>query len=294
MLYDISLKIAYDYDSSADAGRHILRIVPADLPGEQRVIASSLTIHPTPSERVTRRDFFDNACVDIAYDDPVSETEFRVTARVERHDAPPALDVSPDLPSLANELTQHASIGPAAPHHFLFPSERVAYHPEIVAWAREVSAGCFTAFSITRTICDAVHDGLTFDPEATMVDTPVDEAFRLKRGVCQDFTHITIAALRGLGIPAGYVSGYLRTLPPEGEEKLEGADAMHAWVRAWCGADMGWVELDPTNRMLAGLDHVVVARGRDYFDLAPVKGALRTAGAQTTTQSVDVKEVHPT
>ena len=94
--------------------------------------------------------------------------------------------------------------------------------------------------------------------------------------------------MRGIGIPAGYVSGFLRTTPPKGRPRLEGADAMHAWVRAWCGPEMGWVEYDPTNAVIAGEDHIVVARGRDYFDIAPVKGVLRTAGEHTSTQSVDV------
>lgn len=292
MLYDISLSITYEYAASA-TGRHVLRMVPADLPGEQRVVASELTITPEPAERATRRDFFGNACVEIAYEAPVAATQFKVRARVDRYDPPNLFDISPGLPELARELALIASVAPDAPHHFRFSSERIGQHPEIAEWARGVSAGCDTVFGIARAVSDALHRDMAFDAEATMVDTPVAEAFALRRGVCQDFTHIAIAALRGLGIPAGYVSGFLRTLPPPGEEKLEGADAMHAWVRAWCGADMGWVEFDPTNAMMAGLDHVVVARGRDYFDLPPVKGALRTAGTQDTHQAVDVKEVGP-
>ena len=97
-----------------------------------------------------------------------------------------------------------------------------------------------------------------------------------------------IAALRALGIPAGYVSGFLRTNPPEGQERLEGADAMHAWVRVWCGEAAGWAEFDPTNAMEAGEDHVVVAFGRDYFDVAPIKGNMRTAGGQKISQQVDM------
>jgi transglutaminase-like putative cysteine protease len=132
---------------------------------------------------------------------------------------------------------------------------------------------------------------MRFDAKATDADTSPAEAFEKRHGVCQDFSHIMIACLRGTGIPAGYVSGYLRTLPPAGQPRLQGADAMHAWVRAWCGTGMGWVEFDPTNAMMAGLDHVVVARGRDYSDVSPVKGVLRTPGGQTSRQAVDIVPV---
>ena len=123
------------------------------------------------------------------------------------------------------------------------------------------------------------------------METPMIEAFERREGVCQDFTHIMISCLRGIGIPAGYVSGYLRTIPPPGKERLEGADAMHAWVRAWCGNEMGWVEFDPTNNAMTGEDHIVIARARDYFDVAPVKGITRSAGEHTTSQAVDVVPV---
>ncbi len=107
-----------------------------------------------------------------------------------------------------------------------------------------------------------------YDTKATQVSTPISEAFQKRRGVCQDFAHIMIAGLRGLGLPAAYVSGYIRTIPPPGKKRLQGADAMHAWVSLWCGAEIGWVDLDPTNSMLIGNDHIVLARGprlRRYF-----------------------------
>jgi transglutaminase-like putative cysteine protease len=138
------------------------------------------------------------------------------------------------------------------------------------------------------TLGEALHEELRFDADATTVDTPVEEAFTARHGVCQDFAHIMIGCLREVGIPAAYVSGFLRTEPPPGCERLEGADAMHAWVRAWCGPTLGWVEYDPTNGVTVANDHIVVAHGRDYSDVAPVRGVLRTAGAQQSAQYVDV------
>ena len=116
---------------------------------------------------------------------------------------------------------------------------------------------------------------MIYDGDATEVDTPAIDAFKDGRGVCQDFSHIMIGALRSLGIPAGYVSGLIRTIPPKGRPRLEGADAMHAWVMAWCGARAGWVEFDPTNDVLAGQDHILVARGRSP---AEAEAALQAAG----------------
>ena len=148
-----------------------------------------------------------------------------------------------------------------------------------------------TVQEIGTAICERIHADFTYDAEATSVETTPIEAFRLKRGVCQDFTHVMIVALRSLGIPAGYVSGYLRTIPPPGKERLEGADAMHAWVRVWCGRASGWMEWDPTNNIMAGSDHIRVGYGRDYSDVAPVIGILKSYGSHTTEQAVDVVPV---
>lgn len=291
MLYDITLKIEYTYDSLADAGRHILRLTPATLPGRQRVIASSLDVTPTPAEQSLTFDFFDNRCFSVSYDEAVEETAFLMQARVDRSALEPLFDVSPDLRGLGKEMDAVDSVAPEAPHHFRGRSPHVPPVAEIAAWARTLTIDSKSALEAVTTICKALHREMAFDPEATAVDTPLEEAFRARHGVCQDFTHIAISALRSIGVPAGYVSGFLRTIPPKGAARLEGADAMHAWVRAWCGLEMGWVEFDPTNNMMAGEDHVVVALGRDYFDVAPVKGAFRTSGSQDTSQSVDMVAV---
>jgi transglutaminase-like putative cysteine protease len=288
MIYDIGLTIAYDYDSPAVAGRHILRLLPADLPGAQRRITALLTIVPAPAERRDFIDFFGNGAVELAFREAHDEILFRVAARVERIAGPPALDISPDLPHLAHEIADYRGLDPEAPHHFLGPTPRTAPTPETTAYARAQLQPGMTTLDAVRAIGLALHRDMHFDPEATTVDTPPAEAFARRHGVCQDFAQVMIACLRGIGVPAGYVSGFLRTIPPAGQPRLEGTDAMHAWVRAWCGRETGWVEFDPTNALVAGTDHIVVARGRDYGDVAPVKGVLRIAGAQKTEHAVDV------
>ena len=126
----------------------------------------------------------------------------------------------------------------------------------------------------------------TINPTAPA--TPAGTAFAERRGVCQDFAHIMISALKGLGLPAGYVSGYLRTIPPAGQARLEGADATHAWVRLWCGPLAGWIGFDPTNALIAQNDHIVLAVGRDYSDVAPIDGIMLGSGDQDLKVEVDV------
>jgi len=291
MLYDISLTIAYDYVAAADASRHLVMLVPADLPGEQRLVAGSLNVTPGADERLDETDFFGNRRTELVFDHPHHEFVFAVQSRIERIDGGQRLDISPRLSALAGEVVDWRSLDALSPHHFAGTSPRVRPTEATAAYAREAAGDGGSVFEAVVALGRALNRDMRFDPKATTVETPFAEAFERRRGVCQDFSHIMIACLRGIGIPAGYVSGYLRTIPPKGKPRLEGADAMHAWVRAWCGADMGWVEYDPTNALLVGADHVVVARGRDYSDVAPVKGVSRTAGAHTSKHSVDVVPV---
>jgi transglutaminase-like putative cysteine protease len=131
-----------------------------------------------------------------------------------------------------------------------------------------------------------------FDPVATTLSTPVESVLKARRGVCQDFAHLMTSALRSIGLPARYVSGYLLTTPPPGRPRLAGADASHAWVSAWCPG-LGWVDADPTNAKLADTEFVTVAWGRDYGDVPPLRGVMRGGGAQELEVRVTVEPVEP-
>ncbi|RVD59900.1 transglutaminase family protein [Mesorhizobium sp. M2D.F.Ca.ET.223.01.1.1] len=286
MLYDIRLHLSYDYDAAAGGSRHQVRVLPPTIAGVQRVVVASLSFVPNPSERTDFSDFFGNNVTAIAFRDVHDGLDIKMSARVSVSRPEPGLDVSPDLQRLKEELGSVRSLSPSAPHHFLAASDHVGIDAAITAYARESLAGSTVATAVN--LCNRIHRDFTYDGKATTVQTRASDAFALKRGVCQDFSHIMIAGLRGLGIPAGYVSGFLRTIPPKGKPRLEGADAMHAWVKAWCGRDAGWQEFDPTNGMRASNDHITVGYGRDYSDVAPIVGVLKTTGGQVGEQAVDV------
>ncbi len=289
MLYDIGLRISYAYQAPAAGGRHVLCMTPADMPG-QRAITSLLDVTPEPDERIARTDFFGNTVVEVAFRAPHQKIEFRLRARVERRvAATPTEDKSTSLNDMPEAIAAVRSLGPESPHHFLADSPRVRTTRDFEAFAlKQIDADKMTTREAVEAIGLAIDRDMTFEPGSTQVDTPPEEAFARRRGVCQDFSHIMIGCLRAIGIPAAYVSGFLRTNPPEGQARLEGADAMHAWVRAWCGPDVGWIEYDPTNGVHISDHHIVVAYGRDYGDVAPVRGVVRTSGSQKSSQAVDV------
>jgi transglutaminase-like putative cysteine protease len=162
---------------------------------------------------------------------------------------------------------------------------------DIAAWCAEELASDRPILEAGIALARRIQRDFAFDPTATLVDTPPREAFLQRRGVCQDLTQIMITGLRAAGLPAAYVSGYIRTIPPPGQERLIGADATHAWVLLWCGPTQGWVGLDPTNGIWMAGDHIVMAIGRDYAEIAPIDGIVLGSGAQKMDVSVDVAPV---
>jgi len=291
MRYDIRLTIHYEFERPTGAGRQLLRVRPARIDGRQQVERCRLTMVPEPQETGRFRDFHGFEVTGFTFPHGLSEVRFEMEARVERLDPGPAFDLSGRPGDLAEALAAVTDVGPASPHHYLAPSPRIPKVAQIAAFAAEATAGAPTVTAAVEALGRALNRAMTFDPKATDVDTPIAAAFAARRGVCQDMSQIMIAGLRGLGIPAAYVSGYLRTRPPPGRLRLVGADAMHAWVRAWTGADGGWVEYDPTNACFVGADHVVVGAARDYSEAAPVIGMLRMQGVQSGGHSVDIAEV---
>jgi len=288
MIYSIRLTITHHYNQPAANSRHLISVVPKSILGRQHLQSHLLQIVPEPEERSDATDFFGNTETVCTLLEAHQEMSIRLACHVQMSPRVAWLDLSPSVSELRLAWEKSTDLTPDSPLHFLGPTRRLVPDKAIVDFACDHFDQRDSVATNVMRLGQALHDFMTFDAAATTVDTDAAEAFRLQRGVCQDFSHIMILALQALGIPAAYVSGYLRTLPPEGGVKLEGVDAMHAWVRAWCGAEQGWIEYDPTNATRVGTDHIVVGYGRDYADVSPVSGHLRSSGGQRHSQAVDV------
>lgn len=293
-LYALRMVIDYRFDRPSGGGRQHLRITPASLAGVQTLCRTKVEISPPPVEQTEFFDFYGTSVMDITI--PAGLTQFTLTleaAVMRQKKVVSSKEPAPDCHDLAETLGGLGNLSAASPLHFLAPSPRIPPSPAISAFAASCTSADMNCLQTMLALGEALNANLYFDASATQVDTPPDVAFAQRKGVCQDFAQIMIAGLRGRGIPAAYVAGYLRTLPPEGQPRLTGADAMHAWVRAWLGPSFGWVDYDPTNRCLVGSDHIEVGFGRDYADVAPVTGMLRLEGGQSGTHSVDIEEILP-
>lgn len=287
-IYALQLVIQYEFDHPTGAGRQLFRILPSAGTGAQRLLAAEVSVAPAPLDRAEFTDFFGTRVIEMAMLPGLNELTLTMNARVERPDTPLSPDLSPPLAGLAAQIFACRRLDGTSPRHFRTPSRRIPSMPEVEEFARKCVPAGATVRQAVEALGRALHGAMIFDATATDVDTAPGQAFAQRRGVCQDFAQIMIGGLRALGIPAAYVAGYLRTLPPPGKPRLAGADAMHAWVRAWTGTAQGWVDYDPTNACFARADHIDVGFGRDYADVAPVVGMLRFEGKQTSRHSVDI------
>jgi transglutaminase-like putative cysteine protease len=181
---------------------------------------------------------------------------------------------------------------PALVLHTL-PSRLVpSAHPALRAFAAPFFQTGRPVLEAAELLMQHIFQNFKFDPEATSITTPVLEVLEQRHGVCQDFAQLMIGACRAMGLPARYVSGYIETLPPPGKPRLVGADASHAWVSLWCGAEHGWQELDPTNNQRPQGQHIVAAWGRDYDDVIPLNGVISGGGDSSKLKvRVDLKRL---
>lgn len=291
--YEIRHLTAYDYRTAVPFARCVVRLTPVDRLG-QTVERASVEIDPAPEECREGADDFGNLVTRVAFRRPHTRLAIRATARVRVDDVDADEIVArlaataPPWERIRDLALTGRDVHGLAPVGFLFASRLVPLADPILSYtARSFDPGR----SVVAALIDLnrrIRRDFVYDPTATSVSTPMLEAFAARRGVCQDFAHLMIAGLRALGLPAAYVSGYLRTVPPPGRPRLEGADAMHAWVSVWCGPEIGWLGFDPTNGIAAGSSHIVVAIGRDYSDVSPIDGVVLTAGGQGLSVAVDV------
>jgi transglutaminase-like putative cysteine protease len=288
VIYDLRHVTTYAYSRPVPFARCILRLQPRN-DGGQSVQSSELVVTPRPAERDDGICFFGNRMTTLTIAKPHRELKIEMRARVEvrRPQAPfPALTRSWE--EVGEQALASASLAPDSPAHHLYPSRLVPPVAAVTDYARNSFPQRRPVLEGATELMARIKTDFTYDPEATEVSTPLEEAFRQRHGVCQDFAHVMIAGLRGLGLPAAYVSGYIRTVPPPGQKRLEGADASHAWVMLWCGPETGWIGLDPTNDLIVADDHIVTAFGRDYADVSPLDGVVIGPGSQKIGVAVDV------
>jgi transglutaminase-like putative cysteine protease len=291
VIYDIRHVTTYAYESAVSFARCSLRLEPKSGDGQQ-LLSHSVDIRPRPAERTVRHDFFgthtENVLIETAHRTLRIDSRSRVS--VSRH-APDRAAPSPAWENVRDVAFEAASLGPASPVGYVFASSLIPVLRPVTAYASaSFPPGC-RILTGAADLMRRIRSDFKYDPKATVVSTPLKEVFEKRHGVCQDFAHVMIAGLRGLGLPAAYVSGYLRTIPPPGKPRLQGADATHAWVSAWCGTELGWIGFDPTNDLLIQNDHIILAVARDFSDVSPVDGIIVGSRKQKLGVAVDVLPV---
>jgi transglutaminase-like putative cysteine protease len=287
MIYRVRHITTYDYEDPVSVSHHILRLSPHNSL-RQTCRNSAISINPQPTSRTSHVDYFGNATTSFTLLEPherlvveaTSELEVNAPALPDFSGSPPWESVRDSLPQAYTEETLNA-------YQFVFDSIRVEARANLGDYARDSFTPGRPLLEAMLDLTHRINHDFRFDTKATEVSTPVETFFEKRRGVCQDFSHLQIACMRSLGLPARYVSGYLRTLPPPGKPRLVGADASHAWCAAW-SPRAGWVDFDPTNNCVPSDGHITVAWGRDYSDVSPIHGVLLGGARHTLETGVDV------
>ena len=292
MRYDVRHRTIYRYSQPVAISHHVLHLVPRR--HERQVVqSSSLSIGPNPAVRSDAEDYFGNPLTFVTIQEQHEQLTIESLSLVDVV-APEPREPSRTMPweRIFRQLEQRRTRDDFAALQFAFDSPHTRASADLAAYALQSFAPDRPVLEAALDLTHRIHRDFRYDSDATSVSTPVDEVFRLRRGVCQDFVHVQLACLRALALPARYVSGYLLTRPPPGREKLVGSDASHAWVSVWC-ADAGWVDLDPTNDMATRDEHVTLAWGRDYGDISPINGVTFGGGQHVIDVAVDVIPVEP-
>lgn len=287
MILRVRHETQYAYADHVELAAHMMHLRPRPLPW-QRVRSYALDAFPLPSRIAEGTDHFGNAVEWLFLHGAHHRLTLSVDAVVEvvrRHHPEPR--ATPAWERVVDGTQRPAAATDAA--EFQFGSPMAPVSAALRDWAApSFPPGCPVLAGLLDMMARIGRE-FRFQAGVTTVSTPVERVLQLQAGVCQDFAHLMIAGLRALGLPARYVSGYVRTQPPPGAARLIGADQSHAWVGCWLGPDHGWIDLDPTNGLIVADEHVVLGWGRDYGDVSPVRGVLLGGGTHTLTVSVDME-----
>lgn len=291
-LYRITHTTRYRHAAAATAAWQSLHLQPRH-EAAQHCVSFELEIAPHPADLTSRTDFFRNKQHIFTLREP--HHELSITSRsVVRRDEPtvPMPGLTPPLAGIRALVDRAVAEEDFTIEQFRHASHMVPLLPAARDLASELTADLdpekTSVLSWLSTLGENFGTAFTFDAKATRISTPLSEVLETRRGVCQDFAHLLVSALRQHGLPAAYVSGYLLTKPPPGQPRLVGADASHAWVSAYIPGT-GWIDYDPTNSCFVATGHIVVARGRDFYDVSPVKGLFSGGGAHTLHTGVTVE-----
>jgi transglutaminase-like putative cysteine protease len=290
--YDIVHETKYRYSEPVAVCLNQLRMRPQTRPPSVVCNQCSVAIEPMPAKIDTHPDYFGNIVDSFAIESPHDSLVVKVSSQVQVNATNPF--ESQNIPTVA-ELTNAVRAGQTQSDllakEYVFASPRVPLAEQFAAYAKTVMSDGLSVLDAVLELTKHIHEDFRYDSTATDVATTTEAAFELKAGVCQDFSHVQIACLRSLGLPARYVSGYLRTLPPPGKPRLIGNDESHAWISVYAGEMLGWIDFDPTNACQIGVDHIPVCVGRDYDDISPMRGIVLGGGDTILSVNVDVAPV---
>jgi transglutaminase-like putative cysteine protease len=290
--YHIRHDTRYVYAADVVHSHHLLHLVPRPAP-YQECVEHAITVFPANHRRVNELDAFGNPMIRLELAQPHRELRVVSEMRIEVYSRPAVLADTTDAWEKVRDSFAYHGAWPSRDQLDAFRFRHESPHVRVKQSFTDYSAGCFPAgrplLRCAEALSSKLHQDIQYVPGATSISTSATEVLEKRRGVCQDFAHLMIACLRSRGLPARYVSGYLRTNATIGNtsEKLVGADASHAWVAVW-SPPYGWIEFDPTNGCFAGTDHVAVAWGRDFGDVSPLRGVILGGAQHQLAVSVEV------
>jgi transglutaminase-like putative cysteine protease len=276
--YQIRHETAYAYAADVVHSHHLLHLVPRPTP-YQECFEHEISVLPEANRRVDEIDAFGNPVIRIELAQPHRELTVVSQMQIEVHPRPA---VPPETTEAWEKVRAAFAYRGAWPSRAELDAARFRHespHVRLKQSFTDYSAVCFEPgqpiLVCAEKLSTKLHAEIEYVPGVTTISTSATELLETRRGVCQDFAHLMIACLRSRGLPARYVSGYLRTNATvgEGHREIVGAGASHAWVSVW-SPPYGWIEFDPTNGCFAGTDHIAVAWGRDFGDVSPLRGVI--------------------